>query len=563
MSYLVIARKWRPMVFEDVVGQEHVTTTLRNAIASNRIGHAYIFSGPRGVGKTTSARILAKAINCENGGPTPTPCNTCSTCQDITAGRYLDVLEIDGASNRGIEEIRNLRETIRFLPVRGRYKVYIIDEFHMITKDAFNALLKTLEEPPPQVIFVFATTEPHKVLPTILSRCQRFDFKRVPLSVTVDRLRYICKQEGMTIDNESLFAIAQQADGGMRDAMTLLDQVISFSGDSIRIDQTRQALGLINQAAYFDLLEAIHGRNTSGIFEQMAKILDSGWDLTEFSHGLMEHVRNLLVLRSGAGSLLTDVFEGYTQRLREQSQWYGEPDLLRMLNLLSDCLQRMRWSSKPRYVLEMTLLKIAYLEDTVSLTGLIGKLEGGTLSIVEQEKKKSEPVPVDPPNPAVSHSPASASSASEVNFTSAWAGFVAVVKEKKIRVGAILEQATPDVLEGDSLTIRLDPELAQDIHIEIIQKEREYLGELTKLTFGRKLKIKAIRENPVLTASSPQDSLFDHYPVVHTEATSPVESEERVKTELFTYLRKLEQEAPLKDIIAQLDCELVSLELKK
>lgn len=567
MSYLVIARKWRPLVFEDVVGQEHVTTTLRNAIASKRIGHAYIFSGPRGVGKTTSARILAKAINCENGGPTPTPCNTCSTCQDITAGRYLDVLEIDGASNRGIEEIRNLRETVRFLPVRGRYKIYIIDEFHMITKDAFNALLKTLEEPPPQVIFVFATTEPHKILPTILSRCQRFDFKRVPLSITVDRLRQICTKEGLTIDNESLFAIGQQADGGMRDAMTLLDQVISFCGNTIRIDQTREALGLINQTAYFDLLETVHGRNTSGIFERMTQVLDSGWDLTEFSHGLMEHVRNLLVLRSGAGSLLTDVFEGYLQRLQEQSQWYDEPDLLRMLNLLSECLQRMRWSSKPRYVLEMTLLKMAFLDDTVSLTGLIGQIEGGKLSIAEPEKKKPEPV-VTPPASSSAVLPSHLNSTAPLNaasldIVSGWPDFVAVVKEKKIRVGAILEQATPGTLEGDQLTIRLDPELAQDIHIEIIEKERDYLGEITKLKFGRKLKIKATRETPAPSASPSQDSLFDHYPVIHAETASFVESEERAKTELFTYLRKLEQETPLKDIIAQLDCELVSLELKK
>ncbi len=556
MSYQVIARKWRPMVFEDVVGQEHVTTTLRNAIVSKRIGHAYIFSGPRGVGKTTSARILAKAINCETGGPTPTPCNTCGSCVEITAGRALDVLEIDGASNRGIEEIRNLRETIRFLPVRGRYKVYIIDEFHMITKDAFNALLKTLEEPPAQVIFIFATTEPHKVLPTILSRCQRLDFKRVPVSKVIARLQYICDQEKLKIDRESLFALAQQADGGMRDAMTLLDQVLSFSGETISIDKTRQALGLISQSAYFEMFDAIHSRNPGAVFRQLERVLDAGWDPVEFLQGLLEHVRNLLVQRSGAGSLLTDVFDDDKEKLESQAGWYSETDFLRMMNLLTESHQKIRWSMKQRTLMELTLLKLAFMDDAVSLDRLLNSLTQTPPVTPAVEKKKSEPEPVVTQSTAAStssaHSPPE-EQRSETIFQR-WMDFVELVRERKIRIGSILQEAKPVRVEGDTLTIALPAQSAEPFHVEILERERDSLTEMAESVFGRRMRLRAERR-----IEEQERDLFDSYPLADVQRP---ESETSDLSENFARLRKLEQAAPLLNLIRDLDCELIQLETR-
>ncbi|MDP2807111.1 MAG: DNA polymerase III subunit gamma/tau, partial [bacterium] len=249
MSYLVLARKWRPQNFEQLIGQQHVTTTLRNAIKSKRIAHAYLFSGARGVGKTSAARVLAKALNCAEG-PTETPCNKCSSCVEITGSRSIDVLEIDGASNRGIDEIRDLRENVKYTPTQGKYKIYIIDEVHMLTKEAFNALLKTLEEPPAHAIFIFATTEIHKVPITILSRCQRFDFRKVEVSVVVDYVKRMLQGEDVQASDDCLYLVAQKSEGSMRDAVSLLDQLISYGGQKLTAEDARQVLGLVDEALF-------------------------------------------------------------------------------------------------------------------------------------------------------------------------------------------------------------------------------------------------------------------------------------------------------------------------
>jgi len=251
MSYLVLARKWRPQLFEEVIGQRHVTQTLQNAISQQRVAHAFLFTGARGVGKTSSARILAKALNCEKGLRT-NPCNECASCQEITHGTSMDVIEIDGASNRGIDEIRELRENVRYTPAKSRYKVYIIDEVHMLTKEAFNALLKTLEEPPPHIVFIFATTEPHKIPATILSRCQRYDFKRIPFREVVESLKWIVEKEGIQISQRGLLSIAQGSEGSLRDAQSLLDQVIAYSGREIRDEDVVEVLGLIDRRVLSD-----------------------------------------------------------------------------------------------------------------------------------------------------------------------------------------------------------------------------------------------------------------------------------------------------------------------
>ncbi len=373
MNYLVTARKWRPMVFEDVVGQTHVTSTLKNALARDRIAHAYIFSGTRGCGKTTTARILARAVNC----PSPSdhnPDNTCPICQEIIEGRSLDVIEIDGASNRGIEEIRNLRESVRYAPSRGSYKIYIIDEVHMLTKEAFNALLKTLEEPPPHVIFIFATTEIHKVPMTILSRCQRFDFRRISTEEVVDRLRYIATEEKITIDDEALTIIAKKGDGSMRDAQSIFDQVYAFCGDAITMKDVVSVLNVVDQDIYFTCSSRIRAKDTAGVLSLVDEVVKSGHDLREFAKGLAEHYRNLLMVVSTGSSDLVDLSTSYKKRYEEEGTHQQEGDLIRILKVINEADQALRFAHQPRYKLEATLVQLARMGSSVELKELLERL---------------------------------------------------------------------------------------------------------------------------------------------------------------------------------------------
>ncbi|MDP3730508.1 MAG: DNA polymerase III subunit gamma/tau [Candidatus Omnitrophota bacterium] len=294
MSYIVFARKYRPQAFDEVVGQSHITTTLENAIAQDRVAHAYIFAGPRGVGKTTTARIFAKALNCERG-PTADPCNKCPLCLEITQGSSLDILEIDGASNRGIDEIRNLRENVKFSPSKGRFKVYIIDEVHMLTQEAFNALLKTLEEPPAHVKFIFATTQAHKVPPTILSRCQRFDFRRISIKDIVDSLKAIAKKENLKVEDDVLILMAKHSDGSMRDAQVVLDQISSFADGRISLEDASKILGAVSDDILFSLADSIKSRDALGALKIIDDLANEGKDVAEIVLYLIEHFRDLSV----------------------------------------------------------------------------------------------------------------------------------------------------------------------------------------------------------------------------------------------------------------------------
>ncbi len=373
MSYVVIARKWRPNKFEDVVAQDHISTTLKNAIQQNRIASAYLFSGPRGVGKTTTARIFAKAVNCDNG-PTPTPCNTCASCTEITGSRSLEVFEIDGASNRGIDEVRNLRENLRYSAAKGKHKIYIIDEVHMLTTEAFNALLKTLEEPPPNVLFIFATTEFHKVPATILSRCQRYDFRRIPPNEIADQLRKICEKDEVEIDDESLFLLAKKADGSMRDSQSLLDQVISFCGKKIQLDDLTDLLGIIDQDLYFKTTDIIQNNDVSGGLSVVEDIFSRGYNMAEFLNGLAEHFRNILVVSATGKTELLEGLETYNARYLEAASGFSETDLLRLIQLCTETAYQVKRSSSPKLLLEMALVKMIKMDSSVQISTLISSL---------------------------------------------------------------------------------------------------------------------------------------------------------------------------------------------
>jgi DNA polymerase-3 subunit gamma/tau len=361
MSYQVLARKWRPQVFDDVAGQGHITRTLQNAIVSGRLAHAFLFSGPRGVGKTTTARILAKALNCAEG-PTPTPCGKCDSCIETAAGTSVDVIEIDGASNRGIEHIRELREAVKYAPIGGKYKVYVIDEVHMLTNEAFNALLKTLEEPPPHVIFIFATTEPQKIPATIHSRCQRYGFKRIPLHEITARLRVIADAEGIKITDQGLAMIARGAEGSMRDSQSLIDQAVSYSGMEIKDEDLRTTLGSVAQEALLQFAASLLSRDAAGLLQQVDALLEQGQDMRQFLSSVVEHLRNLLVVKiATAPAQIVELPTADIEAIKQQATDAEAERLLQLFDSLSRTLDELRWSPHQRFTFEVGLIKACSL----------------------------------------------------------------------------------------------------------------------------------------------------------------------------------------------------------
>jgi DNA polymerase-3 subunit gamma/tau len=377
MAYLVLARKWRPETFKEVVGQKHVVLTLEAAIKADRIAHAYLFAGPRGVGKTTVARILAKALNCEKG-PTPNPCGKCSSCAEIASGKSLDVIEIDGASNRKIEDARGIREAVQYAPLGGRMKVYIIDEAHMLTREAFNALLKTLEEPPPHVVFVLATTEPGKIPDTIVSRCQSFDFHRIPSSEIEARLVQIAKAEGIDAEPDALKLVAARADGSMRDAESLLDQLISVGEGRATADDVARVLGIPDIDVYFGLSDAIASEDTGGTLSALAGALDAGSDPRDLLDGFVEHLRNLLLV---AAAPSPERLVGRVADYREHdgaSSSLGPDDLIRLIRIGVEAQAAAKWSTQPGLLVELALVRMAKLTRTVELEEIVRAVGGSS-----------------------------------------------------------------------------------------------------------------------------------------------------------------------------------------
>ena len=361
MSYIVFARKYRPQIFAEVIGQEHVVEILEKAIKNDRIAHSYLFCGPRGIGKTSCARILAKSLNCEKG-PTLKPCGKCPACIDITKGTSFDVLEIDGASNRGIDEIRGLRENVKFAPTYGKYKIYIIDEVHMLTEPAFNALLKTLEEPPEHVKFIFATTEPNKVPETILSRCQRFDFKRIRLNTIIPFLETICKQEKLKIDEDALCSIAKAAKGGLRDALSILDQVSALCEKKILASDVSSMLGLVDADLLFELVDALGDMDCVSALSFLENLIDKGKDIKQLTKDLTEHYRNLMIIKVGNTSLgkLIDYPSAVKTNFLVQSEKFTLKKIINTIDMFIQSQEMARVTESHRMALEVAFAKLTY-----------------------------------------------------------------------------------------------------------------------------------------------------------------------------------------------------------
>lgn len=379
-TYKALTRKYRPRSFEGIVSQEHVSETLRNAIDQKRLNHAYLFAGPRGVGKTTMARVLARLIN-----------GIDDSVDGERLGQTLDIIEIDAASNNSVDDIHRVRDAVRVPPQVGTHKVFIIDEVHMLSKSAFNALLKTLEEPPPHVIFIFATTEPHKVLPTVLSRCQRFDFRRIKVGEIVDRLRFICKEEGITIDDESLHVIAAKADGALRDALSLMDQAIAFCGSSITHNDLKRALNIVGVDTLFGILDRIRQHDSSALMRTLDELLLNGNDLQELLMSLAEILRNLYMARDARNLYLVETTEETKRRLMEMAAAFTEEDILRMMHLVSETQMNIRERPQPRIQTELMLLKLATMPRAEGLNDLMAAIR--TLPSAPAQPAPTGPTP--------------------------------------------------------------------------------------------------------------------------------------------------------------------------
>lgn len=452
--YEVLARKYRPQNFSELAGQEHVSRTLQNAIDSGRIAHAFLFTGARGVGKTSTARIMAKTLNCEKG-VTHEPCNVCPQCIEITKGTSTDVSEIDGASNNGVDDVRDLRDSIKYLPSHSRYRIIIIDEVHMLSNNAFNALLKTLEEPPEHVKFIFATTEPHKLPVTILSRCQRFDFKRVTLPKIIARLREIAEKESVTISDGSLALIARKGDGSMRDSLTAFDQVLAFCGNSVSDDDVGTLLGSIDRRLLAEISAAIFAGDTQGVLAGIKQVDLVGYNMRQFCQELIEHFRNLLVIRSvKKPEDILDLTASELDELNKQSLNFTALDIQRRLTMFIKAESEMAYASFPRLIVEMALLKASLLAPLVPVQDLIEKIKALETAAVHTpslpwEAARLAPASVPqrteqqpPPNPAQATT-ATISAPESTGSQAGWGRFVTFVNENDRQLGSVLEHGSP------------------------------------------------------------------------------------------------------------------------
>ncbi len=398
MSFLVTARKYRPARFTEVVAQDHVVQTLLNAIRGERIAHAYLFCGPRGVGKTTTARIFAKALNCRSS-VNGEPCNVCDSCVEITEGRCMDIIEIDGASNNGVDQVRDINRAVRLAPAREKYKMYIIDEVHMLSAAAFNALLKTLEEPPAHAIFVFATTEAHKLPPTVISRCQRHDFRRIRVEDIVGQLHHICASEQIEAEDKALYTIARKADGSMRDAESIFDQIVAYSGDHLTFAHVHTVLHVVDQDLFFRITDLILTHDAGAVFPFVRDLFMNGYDPMDFLAGLEEHFRHLLVARSSGDLTLIETDEETRAAYANAAGQFSEATLLRLLASCGDAMQAVKYSAQPRLRFETALIAMVKMDETVLVSDILARLGLGP-SPTRVHSAPADPGSSSPPPPA-------------------------------------------------------------------------------------------------------------------------------------------------------------------
>ena len=491
MSYLVLARKYRPQTFAELVGQEHVTRTLTNAIKLGRIAHGYLFTGTRGVGKTTVARIFAKSLNCDAAeGPTPEPCGKCQSCREIAASNSPDVFEIDAASNTGVDDVRELRENVKYLPSRGRYKVYIIDEVHMLSKSAFNALLKTLEEPPPHVVFLFATTEAHKIPDTVLSRTQQYEFKMIPLARIAAYLKQLMAAEGLDVAKDVLMLVARKGSGSVRDALSYMDQVLSYGPDR-PLSEIADVLGVVDRQALLEISAAVLAADPVAVLDVLEKLGAANWDVKDFLADLLEHFRNLVAVKlAKRPEALIDAGEAEIAALAAQVQ-NAEPETLEHLfGLLADSEEIVLRSGQPRLVLEMALVRLAQGAKVTSLDNLIAQLieikgnlpaDGGTASASASPAGRTQRH--EPATPATTRPAPTAPAGPDPQSDPAGA-FLAAVKSRRPSVAAQLAGYRIDAANGN-VRVHLPPGFV----FKAVQREQELLTNVARQLFGPKTRL--------------------------------------------------------------------------
>jgi len=522
MAYEVLARKWRPGQFQDVVGQDHVTRTLQNAIRAKRIAHAYLFVGPRGIGKTSLARIFAKSLNCVEG-PTVTPCDKCDSCIEIGKGSNLDVMEIDGASNNGVEQVRELRDTVKYAPVKGRFKIFIIDEVHMLSQAAFNALLKTLEEPPAHVKFFFATTEPEKLLPTIISRCQRYDLRRIPTPRIADRLREIVKDEKVKVDEDALMAIARGSDGGLRDAESALDQLIAFCGTTIKEADVLTVFGLTSREMLERLVKSILKGDIPALIDQAAELDSVGKDFQRLLVDLLRVFRDILVCLcvSSPGENL-ELTSGSIEWLSEMARGTDGERVLRIVTMLMEGEDKMRYSLSRRTLFEMLMVRCARAATVVSLDEIVRQV---------QEMRAGNPLPEPPPRaqasapatavekgrgqdhaapraePAAKESAAGPAAGGDElgRLTGDWRGVVERAARISLQVRAGLTDARPVAIEGDLVRVAVDSEFAAEMKVLEQPRNRKAVEHAMGSVLGRAVQIELVSGDLAATARKPAE----------------------------------------------------------